>query len=358
MIKAIEWIGDQNGYLKLLDQTKLPLKTEYIICKNVDIVVKAIKTLQVRGAPAIGVAAAYGFYIGMRQTSPKSFNKQLDIIKDKLISARPTAVNLAWAVKRVSSRVSRQKSGLRFATHELTSSPTKVGTSLRYARVDDIKKELFKEARRIHKEDIETCRNLGEHGAKLIKNGMRILTYCNAGMLATAGIGTALAIFYQAKRNGKKFKVYSSETRPLLQGARLTTWELQQGKIDVTLICDNMIGKLMSDGEIDMVALGADRIASNGDTANKIGTYQVAVLAHHHKIPFYVVAPISTFDYSIKSGKQIPIEFRIPEEVTSFRECRTAPKGMKAYNPAFDVTPAKFITGIVTEKGIIKPNAK
>lgn len=334
MIKAIEWIGKENGYLKLLDQTKLPHRISYITCKDIDTVVKAIKTLQVRGAPAIGVAAAYGFYLGARSLKSGNFVKQLENIKTKLISARPTAVNLAWAVNRMS---------------QLTSSRVNEFTS---SQLEAIEGQLFREAMQIHKEDIITCEKIGKQGARLIKKGARILTYCNAGILATAGTGTALAVIYQAQKDGKKFKVYASETRPLLQGARLTAWELQQMKVNVTILCDNMIGKLMADGEIDMVILGADRIASNGDAANKIGTYQVALLAHYHKIPFYIASPISTFDYSIKSGKQIPIEFRNENEVTSILGNPVAPKGIKAYNPAFDVTPSRFISGIITEKGI------
>lgn len=218
-----------------------------------------------------------------------------------------------------------------------------------------LKKLLFNRAMEIFKEDQDVCRRLGDHGAVLIKNGMRCMTVCNAGALATADYGTALGVFYSAQKTGKKFSVFSLETRPLLQGARLTCWELQRQKIDTTLICDNMAASLMAKGQVDIIFTGADRIASNGDSANKIGTYMLAVLAHYHKVPFYIVAPHSTFDLKIKSGKQIPIEERKSEEVTHFAGVSSAPKGMKVYNPAFDVTPSHLITGIVTEYGIIQP---
>jgi methylthioribose-1-phosphate isomerase len=227
-----------------------------------------------------------------------------------------------------------------------------------HADVPLLKKLLHQRAMEIFKQDQKVCRTMGDHGAKLIKNGMRAMTVCNAGALATVDYGTALGVFYSAKKQGKKFSVYSLETRPLLQGARLTCWELQRQKIDVTLICDNMAASLMGKGEVDIIFTGADRIASNGDTANKIGTYMLAVLAKHHGIPFYIVAPRSTFDLKIKSGKQIPIEERSSDEVTHFAGVPITPKGIKVYNPAFDVTPAKLITGIVTEYGIIHPSKR
>ncbi|MBI4833527.1 MAG: S-methyl-5-thioribose-1-phosphate isomerase [Planctomycetes bacterium] len=336
-VKSLEWIKGENGYLKLLDQTLLPHKVRYIICKNTDIVYRAIQALAVRGAPAIGVAAGYGLYLGARcikAKTPGEFLKRLEIIAQKLISARPTAVNLAWAVNRISSSV-----------HKLNSSS-----------VSEIKKQILLEAKAIHREDIVTCDKIGKSGSGLIRNGMGVLTYCNAGLLATAGSGTALAVFYQAKKEGRKFKVYVPETRPLLQGARLTAWELKQNKLDVILLCDNMIGKLMSERKIKLVVTGADRITANGDTANKIGTYQVALMAHHHRIPFYVAAPLSTFDFKLRTGKEIPIEFRPETEVTCIAGKPVAAKGVPAYNPAFDVTPSEFIKGFITEKGIITPS--
>jgi methylthioribose-1-phosphate isomerase len=336
-VKALDWIGGENGYLKLLDQTLLPHKIRYILCKNTETVYRAIRVLAVRGAPAIGVAAGYGLYLGARSIkakTPPQFRKSLAKQAQKLISARPTAVNLAWAVNRLSLRVKESKS----------------------LGVDEIKRLILREAVAIHKEDIAACDKIGKSGAHLIKNGMGVMTYCNAGSLATAGSGTALAVFYRAKREGKRFKAYAPETRPLLQGARLTAWELKQNKIDVTLLCDNMVGSLMSEGKIDLAITGADRIAANGDAANKIGTYQAALLAYYHKIPFYIAAPLSTFDIKLKSGKEIPIEYRSADEVVSFAGRRVAANGLKVYNPAFDVTPARFIKGFITEKGIIPPS--
>jgi len=332
-IETIKWI---KGCARIIDQTKLPNKFEYIYCRDVKTMWWAIKRLSVRGAPAIGVAAAFGVLLGIQkfkgQYKPK-FLKFFYKTCDYLATSRPTAVNLFNMLNEMRAVVNRHPQ----------------------ADVAILKKLLFKEAMAIFKADQDVCRRMGDYGAKLIKEGMQCLTICNAGALATVDYGTALGVFYSAKRKAKKFSVYTLETRPLLQGARLTCWELLRQKIDTTLICDNMAASLMAKKHVDIIFTGADRIASNGDTANKIGTYMLAVLARHHGIPFYIVAPRSSFDLAIKSGKQIPIEERKNEEVTHFAGVVTAPKGVKVYNPAFDVTPAKLITGIVTEYGIIHP---
>jgi methylthioribose-1-phosphate isomerase len=331
-IETIKWV---NGTARIIDQTKLPNKFEYIYCRDVKTMWQAIKRLSVRGAPAIGVAAAFGVLLSIQKFKGHDKFKFLKLFHetcDYLATSRPTAVNLFNMLNEMYAVV--------------ICNPQ--------ADVTSLKELLFKEAMAIFKTDQDVCRRMGSHGAKLIKNGMRCLTVCNAGALATVDYGTALGVFYSAKKQGRKFSVYSCETRPLLQGARLTCWELLRQKIDTTLICDNMAAALMAKGQVDIIFAGADRIASNGDTANKIGTYMLAVLAKHHGIPFYIVAPSSTFDLKIKSGKQIPIEERKSEEVTHFAGVATAPKGVKVYNPAFDVTPAKLITGIVTEYGIIR----
>ncbi len=297
---------------------------------------QAIKRLSVRGAPAIGVAAAFGVLLGIQKFKGHQKPKFLKLFYetcDYLATSRPTAVNL----------------------FNMLNAMRAVVICNPQADVARLKKLLFKEAMTIFKTDQDVCRRIGDCGAKLIKKGMRCLTICNTGALATVDYGTALGVFYSAKKQGRKFSVYSCETRPLLQGARLTCWELLRQKIDTTLICDNTAAFLMARGQVDIIFTGADRIASNGDTANKIGTYMLAVLARYHGIPFYIVAPRSTFDPAIKTAKQIPIEERKSEEVTHFAGVRTAPQGVKVYNPAFDVTPAKLITGIVTEYGIIHP---
>jgi methylthioribose-1-phosphate isomerase len=332
-VETIKWINDAA---RIIDQTKLPNKFEYIYCRDVETMWRAIKRLEVRGAPAIGVAAAFGVLLGIQKfkgSNKTQFLKLFHKTCDYLATSRPTAVNLFNMLNRMRGVVKEHPG----------------------AEVAALKKLLFQEAMAIFKEDQEVCRRMGDHGAKLIKSGMRCLTVCNAGALATVDYGTALGVFYSAKKMAKKFSVFSCETRPLLQGARLTCWELTRQKIDTTLICDNMAASLMGKGKVDIIFTGADRVASNGDSANKIGTYMLAVLAHHHKVPFYIVAPFSTFDMKIKSGKQIPIEERKPEEVTHFAGVATAPKGVKVYNPAFDVTPAKLISGIVTEYGVIRP---
>ncbi len=331
-IETIKWV---DNAAKIIDQTKLPLRLEYIYCRDVKRMWHAIKYLEVRGAPAIGVAAAFGVLLGINRFKGHDKFKFLELFHetcDYLATSRPTAVNL----------------------FNMLGEMRNVAAGNPNADVPTLKKLLHKRAMEIFKEDQQVCRRMGKHGAKLIKNGMRCLTVCNAGALATVDYGTALGVFYSAKKAGKKISVYSCETRPLLQGARLTCWELTREKIDTTLICDNMAATLMNQGKVDIILTGADRVAANGDAANKIGTYMLAVLAKHHKIPFYIVAPKSTFDLNIKSGKQIPIEERKADEVTHLAGVSTAAKGIKVYNPAFDVTPASLIDGIVTEYGIIR----
>ncbi len=336
---AIETIKWAKGAARIIDQTKLPNKFEYIHCRDVQTMWDAIKRLSVRGAPAIGVAGAFGVLLGannFRGSDLKKFITHIHAVCDHLATSRPTAVNLFTMIERM---------------RRVIEAPVDLS-------VLKLKKALFDEAMGIYEEDRRVCRTMGDHGAVLIKNGMRALTVCNAGALATVDYGTALGVFYSAKKMNKKFSVYSCETRPLLQGARLTCWELTREKIDTTLICDNMAATLMKQGKIDIIFTGADRIAANGDSANKIGTYMLAVLAKYHGIPFYVVAPKSTFDLTLKHGDQIPIEERDPKEVTHLAGIPTAAKGVKVFNPAFDVTPAKLIAGIVTEYGIILPSYK
>lgn len=336
-VNTIEWVGDlMTGKVRLVEQTLLPAEFKYVEYDNVEGLWDAIKMLRVRGAPAIGIAAAYGVVLGMRniKTQDKmTFRKQLNDVCDYIGSSRPTAVNLFWALDRMKATFEKN------AEH-----PTERELQI-----------LLDEANLILKEDREVCRAIGDSGLALIKDGDSVLTHCNAGGLATADYGTALAVFFSAHSAGRSFHVYIDETRPLLQGSRLTAWELMHAGIDCTLICDNMAGMLMKQGKIDMVITGADRIARNGDAANKIGTYSVAVLAKHHRIPFYIAAPVSTFDPDIPDGFAIPIEERDPEEVTCGLGKRIAPNDVKVYNPAFDVTPAELIEGIITEKGIARP---
>lgn len=320
-MRTIEW---KKGKVKIIDQTQLPHRFKYLYLRTVDEVVAAIKSMKIRGAPALGVAAAFGCVLGA---------SKLKETAKKLIISRPTAVNLKWAVERM-LKVARAGKGLSSAKLEVL---------------------LLKEALRMAEEDIETNKKIGLHGARLIKTRMNVLTLCNTGSLATVDFGTALGVIRTACELGKKVHVYVAETRPRLQGARLTAWELKRLKIPFTLITDNMIGYFMKKGKIDLVMVGADRIARNGDSANKIGTYSAAVLAKVHKIPFYVAAPFSSIDFSIDSGKQIVIEERDPSEVTDIGKERIAPPAINVANPAFDITPAKYITGIVTEKGIFLP---
>jgi methylthioribose-1-phosphate isomerase len=387
VVKTLKWAGGIDGCLEIIDQRKLPGEYKIIRCSNVKQLYDAIKTLAVRGAPAIGVAGAYGAVLSLQGISKNSAFSAVSAVKllkrdcEYLASSRPTAVNLRWAIDRV------VKCAEKSATKTL----------------NELRKAVLKEANDICREDVEMCRKIGANGAKFIKNGMGILTHCNAGALATAGQGTALSVLYEAKKRGKKFRVYVDETRPLLQGARLTAWELKRAKIDTTVICDNMAAALMRAGKIDMVITGADRIAANGDAANKTGTYGLSVLAKAHpprraaagevsplgskaarpaagadRIPFYIAAPSSTFDLKTKTGKDILIEQRPADEIRfiggvspstgstklTTGKLRTGtkkivPDGVDIYNPAFDVTPAENITAIITERGVIeKPTSQ
>jgi len=334
---TLQWIGDVHGCLRLIDQTKLPTELTYLDCQSVEAVWQAIKQLSVRGAPAIGIAAAYGVCIGLKGTGSASeaeYFARLESVCKHLAESRPTAVNLFWALQRMQ----------------------RVATSLRgKEQPAAISVRLLAEAQAIHEEDRQMCRAIGQAGAVLLQDKQGVLTHCNAGGLATADYGTALAVIFAAHESGKRLHVFADETRPLLQGARLTAWELCQRGVDVTLICDSMAAQVMREGKIQAVITGADRIAANGDTANKIGTYGVALLAAAHDIPFYVAAPTSTFDLSLASGDSIPIEQRAASEITHSFGCQTAPDGVNVYNPAFDVTPARLIKAIVCERGIIEP---
>ncbi|HEY1381732.1 MAG TPA: S-methyl-5-thioribose-1-phosphate isomerase [Gemmataceae bacterium] len=340
--RTAEWVGGGapaervDGFLRLLDQTRLPGEVAFRDCRTAADVWEAIRSLRVRGAPAIGVAAAFGVVVGLleRQTvNVAAFRDRVREVADYLRTSRPTAVNLFWALDRMVRKADR------------LAEP--------FDRVAAVT-ALLAEARAIQDEDAAMSRAIGRHGAALVSDG-GVLTHCNAGGLATAEYGTALAVVYAAADAGRRLRVYVDETRPLLQGARLTAWELLRHGLDVTLICDNMAAQVMREGKINMVVVGADRIAANGDTANKIGTYGVALLAHAHGIPFYVAAPSSTFDLSLSSGEHIPIEQRDPREVTHGFGSATAPAGIQVYNPAFDVTPARLIAGIITERGVIRP---
>ena len=331
--KTIEWEKDR---LRLLDQTMLPEIEGYIECRSMEEVFEAIQQMRVRGAPAIGIAAAFGVVLGMQYTKTNDylgFQQEVDKVIQYLRVARPTAVNLFNALNRMQQVVEQNRN----------------------MEVKDIKVALLTEAKLIYNDERAASQKMGDYGARLLTSGCTILTHCNAGALATAEYGTALAVIYRAVEQGKKINVYADETRPLLQGARLTCWELMQAGIEVTLICDNMAASLMRKKLINFIFVGADRIAANGDTANKIGTYNLAVLAKYHNIPFYVVAPTSTIDKTIPDGEYIPIEERAPEEITKWNGKRIAPEKVTAYNPAFDVTPAYLITGWITEEGIQKP---
>lgn len=334
---SLEWIGGIDGHLRILDQTQLPSEVTYLDCHDEKQLWQAIRSLQVRGAPAIGIAAAYGVCLGLKQADSANeagFWRRLEEVVSYLASARPTAVNLFWALGRMKDRA--------LACRKTCS-------------LEEIRQVLLDEAKAIHDEDRAICQGIGQWGSTLLADGMGVLTHCNAGALATSELGTALAAIYTAAAAGKKLSVFADETRPLLQGARLTTWELAMHGIPVTLICDNMAAQVMRQGKIQAVIVGADRIAANGDTANKIGTYGLAVLAKVHGIPFYVAAPSSTFDLSLPHGGLIPIEQRPSEEVTCPFGKPIAPASIAVYNPAFDVTPAELITAIVYENGIISP---
>ena len=333
MFKTIEWKGDR---VIMLDQTRLPEQEVYLTFDDYRDVAQAIKKLIIRGAPAIGVAAAMGAALGalhINTTDPDAFLSRWNEVCREIADARPTAANLFWALERMKMVYQRNRGrGIPF-----------------------IKEALKEEALRIYREDIETNRRIGKEGSVLVKDGDTILTHCNAGALATAGYGTALGVIRAAHEEGKRVEVFADETRPFLQGARLTTWELMKDNIPVTLITDNMAGHFMKEGRIDLVVVGADRIAANGDTANKIGTYTLAVLARENGIPFYIAAPISTIDLSCPSGKEIPIEERSSREVVEINGRPIAPEGVKTSYPAFDVTPHKYITGIITERGVATP---
>lgn len=333
---TLQWRGGIEGTLRMIDQTRLPVELVEIELETVEQVWEAIRVLRVRGAPAIGVAAAYGVVLGIRENlslDRKSFNARLKNVADELATSRPTAVNLFWALDRMKA----------CAEANVERSPK------------EMTERLLQEAQTIEREDREMCAAIGRHGAELLKDGEGVLTHCNAGGLATAGDGTALSVMFAAAASGKSIHVYADETRPLLQGARLTAWELQQRNIPTTLICDSMAGWVMKQKKVAAVVTGADRIAANGDAANKIGTYSVALLAKAHGIPFYVAAPSSTFDFALSSGEDIPIEERNPDEITHGFGRQTAPEGIETYNPAFDVTPAELIAAIITERGVIQP---
>ena len=339
--RTIDWVPNTSeglipGHVHLIDQTQLPVTLGYVDTDDIEVVWTAIKTLQVRGAPAIGIAAAMGVAAAIQHSTATgdALLAEVEAASDYLATSRPTAVNLFWALDRMKS-VARGNADL---------------------PPDALKIRLVEEAIAIRDEDAAMCRAIGEHGATLLADGDTILTHCNAGGLATAEFGTALAPIYTAAEQGKNIAVYADETRPLLQGSRLTAWELQQAGIDVTVICDNMAAQVMKEGRIDAVMVGSDRIAANGDTANKIGTYSVALAAKAHDIPFYVLAPTSTIDFATPTGDGIPIEERAAEEITEGFGKRTAPEGIKVYAPAFDVTPAELITAIICEHGIARPD--
>ena len=335
MLPTIDWQGD---VIVMVDQRKLPAQEVYVRCRTAQEVARAIRTMVIRGAPAIGVAAAMGIALGMRKSTAKGTRQYaVDFQKtcDMMASTRPTAVNLFWAIERMKRTFAE-------GAH--------AGES-----PDELAERLEREARAIHDEDVASCRAMGSFGAVLVADGSRVLTHCNAGALATAGYGSALGVVRAAVEQGKRIAVIADETRPFLQGARLTAWELVRDGISTTVITESMAGPLMRAGDIDLVIVGADRIAANGDTANKIGTYTVAVLAHEHKIPFYVAAPLSTIDLSTPDGDRIPIEERDQREITHLGSARLTPVGVKIRNPAFDITPHRYIAGIITEKGIFQP---
>lgn len=330
--KTIEWKEDR---VVLIDQRRLPVEEVTLECSDYKQVADAIRSMAVRGAPAIGVTAAMGVALGamgIDAPSHKAFCQKMESVFETLVATRPTAVNLAWAIGRMRRRL-----------EGCAGMP-----------VPEIRKRLKEEALAIYEEDIAINRRIGEHGAVLIESGRAVLTHCNAGALATAGHGTALGVLYTARAQGKRFEVYADETRPFLQGARLTAWELKKNGIPVTLIADAAAGSLLRSKKVQCVVVGADRIAANGDVANKVGTYPLAVLAREHDVPFYVAAPISTIDLATPTGAEIPIEERSPDEVTHFYRQKIAPEGTLVWNPAFDVTPHELVTAIVTERGVVR----
>ena len=335
MLPTIDW---QDEMIVMVDQRKLPGQEVYVRCRTAQEVARAIRTMVIRGAPAIGVAAAMGIALAARRstaTGTKQFAVDFQKTCDMMAATRPTAVNLFGAIDRMKRTFADGA--------QAGESPAELAA------------RLEREARAIHDEDVASCRAMGSHGAHVVPDGARVLTHCNAGALATAGYGSALGVIRAAVEQGKKIAVFADETRPFLQGARLTAWELVREGINTTVITESMAGPLMRAGEVDLVVVGADRIAANGDTANKIGTYTVAVLAHEHKIPFYVAAPLSTIDLSMPDGDQIPIEERDGREITHIGSSRLTPEGANIRNPAFDVTPHRYIAGIITEKGIVRP---
>ncbi len=335
MLPTIDW---QDDTIVMVDQRKLPAQEIYVRCRSAQEVAKAIRTMIIRGAPAIGVAAAMGIALGVKKSKAKGTTQlavEFQKICDLMSATRPTAVNLFWAITRM-KRVFAEGAQAGESPEELAA-------------------RLEREARKIHDEDVESCRAMGLHGAQIVPDRARVLTHCNAGALATAGYGSALGVIRAAVEKGKKIAVFADETRPFMQGARLTAWELVREGIETTVITESMAGPLMHAGEIDLVVVGADRIAANGDVANKIGTYTVAVLAREHNIPFYVAAPLSTIDLATPDGAHIPIEERDQREVTHIGSNRLTPEGARIRNPAFDVTPHRYITGIITERGIFHP---
>ena len=329
MVETIQWINDT---VVMIDQTRLPLEENYVSCRTYEEVAEAIRRMTIRGAPAIGVAAAMGVAVGILHASETDLDAQMAEICATLAATRPTAVNLFWAIDRM-KRIYAGVAGKPIA---------------------EVRRRLVEEALLVREEDIAICRAIGHHGAALVPAQKTVLTHCNAGALATAGYGTALGVIRAAVEAGKQIDVFADETRPFLQGARLTVWELQQDGIPTTLITDNMAGHFMKSGRIGCVVVGADRIAANGDVANKVGTYSVAVLAKENGVPFFVAAPISTLDLSLASGNAIPIEQRAAEEVTHLFGQRVAPQGTSVENPAFDVTPARYVAAIITEKGVAR----
>lgn len=332
-IQSIEWRDD---HVRIIDQTYLPNREVYSDIRDVGRMWEAIKKLRIRGAPAIGIAAAYGFYLGIKDLPENSFQSfwiEVERVAEYLQTARPTAANLEWSLNRIKTTIQAHKE----------------------KDISEIKDIILKTAKTIHAEDKRICKKIGENGVNLINKKAKILTHCNTGSLATGQYGTALSVIFHAHKEGKKLHVWVDETRPLLQGARLTSWELMNADIPMKLITDSTAGSLMQRGEVDVIIVGTDRVAANGDTANKIGTYPLAVVAKENEIPFYVAVPLSTIDMELENGDAIPIEERESDEVTAFNGSQVAPKKTETYNPAFDVTPHRYITAFITEEGIIEP---
>lgn len=332
-VQSIEWRDD---HVRILDQTYLPNREVYSDIRDVGRMWEAIKKLRIRGAPAIGIAASYGLYLGIKdlpENAWESFIVEVDRVAEYLESARPTAVNLKWALDRIKTTIQAHKD----------------------KEISKVKEIVLQTAKTIHDEDKRICKKIGENGVQLVKKNANILTHCNTGSLATGQYGTALSVIFHAHENGNNVHVWVDETRPLLQGSRLTSWELMNADIPMKLITDSTAGSLIRLGKVDMVVVGTDRVAANGDTANKIGTYPLAVIAHENDIPFYVAVPLSTIDMKVENGDDIPIEEREGEEIIHFNGSQVAPKKVQTYNPAFDITPHKYITAFITEEGIIEP---